>query len=104
MSLLETERLVLRPMRDGDLDDVCAMYADPEVMRNLGNGLPLNREEAAERLRRMLAHWKRYGFGIWAVCDRTDGRFLGRCGYGNLHDYPDLELAYSLTRAAWGKG
>jgi ribosomal-protein-alanine N-acetyltransferase len=104
MTVLATDRLRLRPMRESDLDDLSAMYADPEVMRNLGNGRPVDREAAAERLRRMLAHWDKYGFGIWAVCDKAGGRFLGRCGYGNLHDYPDMELAYSLRRDAWGSG
>jgi RimJ/RimL family protein N-acetyltransferase len=104
MTVLVTDRLLLRPMRESDLDDLCALYADPEVMRYLGNGQPRGREETAERLRRMLAHWDRYGFGIWAVCDKADGRYLGRCGYGNLHDYPNRELAYSLHRSAWGNG
>jgi ribosomal-protein-alanine N-acetyltransferase len=104
MTVLATDRLLLRPMRAQDLDDLCALYADPEVMRYLGNGQPRDREETAERLRRMLAHWDRYGFGIWAVCDKADGRYLGRCGYGNLHNYPHMELAYSLHRSAWGNG
>ncbi len=104
MNTLETDRLLLRPMRDADLDDLCALYADAEVMRYLGNGRPRSREETAERLQRALAHWQKYGFGIWTVCDKRDGRYLGRCGYGNLHDYADRELAYSLHRFAWGQG
>jgi RimJ/RimL family protein N-acetyltransferase len=104
MSILETERLHLRPLLETDLDDLCALYADLEVMRNIGNGLPRNREQTAERLHRALAHWQKYGFGIWTVCDKSDGRFLGRCGYGNWRDYPDMELAYILHRFAWGKG
>jgi RimJ/RimL family protein N-acetyltransferase len=30
---LETERLLLRPYREGDLDDLHAMFSDPEHMR-----------------------------------------------------------------------
>jgi RimJ/RimL family protein N-acetyltransferase len=104
MSLLETERLLLRPLCEADLDDLCALYADAEVMRYLGNGQTRTSEETAERLQRAVAHWLKYGFGIWTVCDKSDGRYVGRCGYGNLHDYPDMELAYSLHRFAWGKG
>src|SRR5215213_2045577 len=33
---LETERLRLRPLRRGDIDDYAALNADPEVMRNVG--------------------------------------------------------------------
>jgi ribosomal-protein-alanine N-acetyltransferase len=104
MTILQTDRLLLRPLCETDLDDLCAMYADPEVMRYLGDGLPRTREQTSERLQRALAHWQKYGFGIWAVCDKRDGRCLGRCGYGNLHDHPFMELAYSLHRFAWGQG
>jgi RimJ/RimL family protein N-acetyltransferase len=104
MNILTTERLFLRPMRQDDLDDLCALYADPEVMRFLGDGQPRNRSETAERLYRTLTHWEKYGFGIWVVCDKTDGRWLGRCGYANLHEYPDMELAWTLHRFAWGQG
>jgi RimJ/RimL family protein N-acetyltransferase len=104
MTILSTERLLLRPMNSDDLDDLCRLYADPEVMRYLGAGRPLNPRQAADRLERALAHWQKYGFGMWTVCARIDGRFLGRCGYGNLHDYPDMELAWSLHRFAWGQG
>ena len=33
---LRTERLVLRPLRESDLDAVGAIYADPHTMRFLG--------------------------------------------------------------------
>jgi RimJ/RimL family protein N-acetyltransferase len=52
----------------------------------------------------MLAHWDRHGFGLWALHDRTDGRFVGRCGVAYLHDFPDAELAYTLARRYWGRG
>ena len=104
MTLLTTERLLLRPLQEADLDELCALYADPEVMRFLGNGETRNRAQTAERLYRTLAHWEKYGFGIWVVCDKTDGRWLGRCGYGNLHEYPDMEMAWTLHRFAWGRG
>jgi ribosomal-protein-alanine N-acetyltransferase len=104
MTHLETERLRLRPFRETDLDDLCAQYADPEVMRFLANGVPLNRDETAERLRKVLDHWQQHGVGIFAVCDKSDGRYLGRCGFGRLHDFPDWELAYAFCRDAWGRG
>ena len=40
---LETERLVLRPLALGDLDALAEFYADPEVMRYLGGGGPVER-------------------------------------------------------------
>jgi RimJ/RimL family protein N-acetyltransferase len=53
---VETERLRLRPFRASDLDDLAALYGDPEVMRFLGDGQPRDREQARERLDRMVGH------------------------------------------------
>jgi RimJ/RimL family protein N-acetyltransferase len=79
-SLLLTERLLFRPFRETDLDDLTALYGDAEVMRFLGEGRPLDRE----RLDRMLRHWQEHGFGIWALFDK-EGGFVGRCGVAYLH-------------------
>src|SRR5579862_7099585 len=103
MNILETERLILRPIRETDLDDLCALYSDPEVMRYLNTGV-LNRDETRIRLQRMLDHWQRHGYGIWAVVHKIDGNFIGRCGIANIHDYEDRELAYTFARAYWGQG
>src|SRR5579884_2128872 len=104
MCLLETERLLLRPFREEDLDDLCALFADPEVMRYLGGGKPRTREETRERLARVLAHWREHRFGVWALFDRAGGEFVGRCGIGYLHGQGAAELTYALARRHWGRG
>jgi ribosomal-protein-alanine N-acetyltransferase len=100
--MLQTERLVFRPFRETDLDDLAALFADPEVMRYLSRGVPLTRAETAERLERALRHWSQHGFGIWALFER--GAFVGRCGVAYLHFADQPELAYTLARRCWGKG
>jgi RimJ/RimL family protein N-acetyltransferase len=35
MTILETERLILRPLTGGDFDDYAAMMADPQVADGL---------------------------------------------------------------------
>ena len=99
---LKTERLLFRPFRESDLDDLAALYGDPEVMLFLGDGSPRDREQTKERLDRMLGHWREHGFGIWALFARGGG-FVGRCGVAYQH-HPDAELAYTLARASWGRG
>ncbi|MFB3738883.1 MAG: GNAT family N-acetyltransferase [Candidatus Velamenicoccus archaeovorus] len=47
---LETDRLTLRAFAPDDLDDVAAMYADPEVVRFIGDGTAATREGSAEWL------------------------------------------------------
>ncbi|MEV6493385.1 GNAT family N-acetyltransferase, partial [Actinoplanes sp. NPDC051633] len=65
MTVLETERLILRPLRDDDLDALAEMDADPEVMRYIADGSVRDRDEVAAKLRVMTAHWETHGFGAY---------------------------------------
>jgi ribosomal-protein-alanine N-acetyltransferase len=49
-------------------------------------------------------HWREHGFGLWAVLDKSDGRFAGWCGVGYLHELDDVELGYTIARRLWGRG
>jgi ribosomal-protein-alanine N-acetyltransferase len=104
MCTLETERLLLRPVCQDDLDDLFALRSDPQVLQFLGQGKPWTREETAEKLRRLARHWDEHGFGTWAMLDRADGRFVGWCGIGYWHDPPDIELGYTVAPRCWGRG
>jgi ribosomal-protein-alanine N-acetyltransferase len=99
--ILETERLRLRPMCDDDYEPLCALYADPEVMRYVAG--VRTREQTRERLDVMIDHWARHGFGICALFHRPDDAFVGRCGvcYARAGE---AELAYTLARPFWGRG
>ncbi|HEV3259749.1 MAG TPA: GNAT family N-acetyltransferase [Gemmataceae bacterium] len=103
MTCLETRRLILRPFRAGDLDDLCPIFGDADVMRYVGKGAR-TREETQEVLLRMIGHWQRHGFGMWALVDKEQARLLGRCGLCFLDNTPEVELGYTLAKSAWGKG
>jgi RimJ/RimL family protein N-acetyltransferase len=101
--IVETQRLRMRPFCDADFDDLFRLFSEPEVMRFIGQGVR-TAGETKQRLDAMIAHWNQYGFGLWALIDRIDNRFVGRCGFGYLHDRQDAELAYALMRPYWGQG
>jgi RimJ/RimL family protein N-acetyltransferase len=99
-----TLRLSLRPFDLIDFDDLLQLYSDPEVMRLIGNGKPRTRDETEAWLTRMIAHWAQRGLGMWAVHEKSTGRFVGRCGLQALADTSEIELGYALHRAFWGQG
>jgi len=99
---IETARLRLRMFRLDDLDDLAAMFADPEVMRYVADGKPVNREEASKALESIINHWRRHGFGRWAVEDKNTGQFVGFGGLRSLFGKP--EVVYHFAKAHWGKG
>jgi RimJ/RimL family protein N-acetyltransferase len=104
MCVLETERLLLRPMCADDLDDLFALRSDPQVLQFVGQGKPWTREETAEKLRHVARLWDEHGFSMWAMLDRGDGRFVGWCGLGYWHEMPDVELGYTVAPRCWGRG
>lgn len=106
---LQTERLILRAHRPGDLDECAALWADPAVVRHI-SGEPSSRQASWTRLLRHAGHWALMGFGYWAVEARADGRFVGEVGFATyereigkaLDGVP--EAGWVLKQAEWGKG
>lgn len=97
--VIETERLVLRGHRAADLDDVAALWRDPDVTRYT-IGRPASREEAWARLLRYVGHWALAGHGLWQVRERDSGRFVGEVGFADFQ----RDLAFSFDgapEAAW---
>ncbi|HEX7956916.1 MAG TPA: GNAT family N-acetyltransferase [Pyrinomonadaceae bacterium] len=101
---IETARLRLRLFRPADLDALCAITSDPEVMRHIGHGHTLTREETRVNLESLIEGFRRRGFGRWALECRETGSFLGYCGLSHRSEEVGVELAYLLARAAWGRG
>ena len=103
--LLETERLVLRPFREADLDAYADLCADPTVMKFLNAaGAPISRADAWRQMAMYLGHWELRGFGTWAVAERATGEFVGRVGLHYPEGWPDRELGWTIARKFWGKG
>ena len=113
---LETERLILRAPVPEDADPLAPMYADPEVMRYLGDGRTLTREETGRSVNRMIEAWKEDGFGLLTVVRKEDGAVIGRVGLivwdpetwqttrANADGPTELEVGYTIGRPHWGQG
>lgn len=126
--LLETGRLLLRPIGWDDLAFFVAVHADPQVARTIGNGTPRSAQETRDLLERILDSYSQ-GVGHLAVVRRADGELIGRAGLtvyeverspadggtprawwgaGAAPEGVDvrgeLEVGYTLTRSAWGRG
>ena len=103
MDRLTTPRLVAERLCEGDLPDLVALHQDPEVSHYLGG--TRSPEATKAYMATNLGHWDRHGFGLWTW--RTpDGVFVGRAGVRPLavEGVVEIEIAYALTRDAWGRG
>ena len=90
--VLETERLLMRPLALEDADELVAMQRDPETIRFLG---PLSAQEARRRLAASAEEWREFGYGRAAVIERGSGRFLGRVGLKRWPQFAETELGWA---------
>ena len=85
-----------------DLDELAALFRDPEVVRYVADGKPVGREEADRALQSIVKHWQEHDFGRWAVTEKQTRKFVGLGGLRSLFGTP--EVVYHLAKAHWGKG
>jgi len=106
MIILETSRLILRHQLPGDLDDLYALYCNPEITKYIPDA-PKTYEEAREELEWFMnGHPKYPELGLWATIHRETGKFIGRCGLlpWLIDGQHEVEVAYSLAQEFWGQG
>ena len=102
--ILETDRLYLRQMDQGDFQSLCYILQDEETMYAY-EGAFCNRE-VQEWLDRQLARYQKWGFGLWAVILKETGEMIGQCGL-TMQPWKDrevLEIGYLFRRQYWHKG
>jgi ribosomal-protein-alanine N-acetyltransferase len=101
---LETERLVLRPYREEDLDDLHAMFSDPEHM----TWYPATFDRDATRawVDRTFERYRDEGFGLWIVEDGATGVFLGTVGptIQLVDDVEHVEIGWHTRPGRKGEG
>src|SRR6266545_1185029 len=101
---VQTERLILRQLCTTDVDNYAEMVGDPEIMRYIGDGKPLARDQSWRSLAAMIGHWHLRGYGYWAVEERASGQLAGRLGFWNPEGWPGFELGWMLRKRHWGRG
>lgn len=104
MEELGTARLRLRDWRQDDLEPLSAIYADPEVMKFIGDGSVRNREETEAGLALIRRNWADHGFGLFAVELRDTGELAGWVGLAVPHFLPAVEIGWRLGKPFWGRG
>jgi RimJ/RimL family protein N-acetyltransferase len=100
---LRTPRLVLTPVSGADLADLRAIKADPRVFAVMLGGVR-NAAQTAEDLARDVVAWGAQGYGIWAVRDAADHRFLGITGLEDRSDQRGVALRFAFWPDVQGRG
>ena len=102
---IETERLRLRLLDVGDLDDLRSVHGDDGVTRFLPSITWTSNDDAVAWLTRHQAMHAEGRGRRWAIVDRSDGRRVGDCMLFNFDaSSARAELGYVLGRRDWGRG
>jgi RimJ/RimL family protein N-acetyltransferase len=99
--VIETDRLVLRPLTTADLDEVVELHAAPEIVQTMGT---YERRAALARLERNEQEWDERGHGLVAIIELASGRFLGRSGLKYWPQFAETEVGWVIRPDAWGQG
>ena len=120
MPLIETQRLLLRPVEMRDFDAVTALWSDPDVFNGFGRSSPRTPEETCALLEGMVHHWQEHHFGTFIAEEKDSREFIGYCELEVFQLKPvkqrraksqaflgpnrSVELAYALLQRYWGQG
>ena len=103
---LETERLILRPWIDSDVEPFAALNADKDVMEFFPK--LMTREETEAMVARVKARYAEDSFCFWATQEKKSGDFIGFVGLGRpsfeAQFIPCVEIGWRLARRYWGNG
>jgi ribosomal-protein-alanine N-acetyltransferase len=102
--MLETKRLLMRPLEESDLENIKRTLQDEAAMYAYEGAF--SDEEAAEWLKRQMKRQDDYGLGLWAVILKETNTFIGQCGltYQPWKGNKVLEVGYLFERAYWHHG
>jgi RimJ/RimL family protein N-acetyltransferase len=102
VSVIETDRLLIRPWEAQDLTAVRAIYQDPVVTEFTGGvhsdgeleafvGRQIARQAGGERV-------------LQPVVEKATQHIVGACGFQRLAGGPTIEIGWKLSAASWGNG
>ena len=102
--ILETERLYLREMNQGDFCSLCEILQDERTMYAYEGAF--SDQEVQEWLDRQLSRYEKWNFGLWAVILKETDKMIGQCGL-TMQPWKEsevLEIGYLFNRLYWHRG
>lgn len=102
--IIETERLILRKMDNGDYSALCKILQDEDVMYAYEHAF--SDDEVDEWLKKQLVRYETDGMGLWAVVLKENGEVIGQCGLTKQLWWGEnvVEVGYLFRKDFWHKG
>jgi RimJ/RimL family protein N-acetyltransferase/uncharacterized damage-inducible protein DinB len=105
VTILETDRLIVRRLAIDDAEFILGLLNEPSWLRFIGDKGVRTLDDARDYiLNGPVASYQRFGFGLYMTQQKSDGAPIGLCGLLKRDALPDVDIGFALLPAYWGKG
>ena len=105
MTVLETERLVLRKISVDDAEFIIELLNLPSFLRYIGDKEVRNAADAVRYIETgPIASYERFGFGLYLVELKETGVSIGICGLLKRDSLPDVDVGFAFLPSYWSQG
>jgi len=103
MKIFETDRLIVRKLKETDSDDYYDMMGNPNVM-NLVPRKVMSRKESDKHLMNIIdSDQNQSDTKVWGIEIKNGNEFIGLCAFLKNSENED-EIGYRLRELFWRKG
>ncbi|SNR34922.1 GNAT family N-acetyltransferase [Lutibacter flavus] len=105
ITIIETERLILREFNINDYKDVYEFGSNIEVQKYTGNQIIESLNSAKELIENVFySDYKKYGYGRWAVIYKPENKIIGFAGLKYLPEFKETDIGFRILPEYWRKG
>lgn len=105
MTILETERLILRQFTTDDAGFILKLLNEPSWIQNIGDRHIRTLDDAcAYIVNGPVKSYEKNGFGLWAIVLKETNEAIGMCGLIKRDTLEDVDIGYALLPKFWSKG
>jgi RimJ/RimL family protein N-acetyltransferase len=105
VTVLETERLVLRRMSIADAGFILRLLNEPSFLRYIGDkGVRTEADAGRYILTGPMESYERLGFGLYLVELKETGEAIGMCGLLKRGWLPHVDVGFAFLPRFWSMG
>jgi len=105
MTIVETERLVVRRLSSDDAEFILDLLNQPSFLRYIGDKGVRNTDDALRYIQTgPQASYEQFGFGLYLVELKESGAAIGICGLIKRDSLPDVDVGFAFLPDYWSQG
>ncbi len=105
MTVVETDRLVLRRLTVDDAEFILELLNEPSFLKYIGDRGVRNLSDARQYiLTGPVASYEQHGFGLYLTALRESEVAIGICGLLKRESLEDVDIGFAFLPRYWSKG